>query len=116
MAAIVKLITTRDNTNTEFWWTTTDPAVASLRNAALAVANQMNIPNEIAVSADELSCSIAYSVDSEQQWQDFVAAVAASQPTLSDARNAYHTNAGHTLKLEARIPETKKRIRDITIV
>jgi hypothetical protein len=116
VTANVKLITTRANTNTDFWWTTTDSSVASLRNAALAIADQMGIAHETTVSPNQLTCSVTYSVTSEQQWQDFAAAVTSSLPTLSGIRNSYHTNAGHNLKLEARLTESNELVKDINIV
>jgi hypothetical protein len=116
MAAVIKLTSTRGNTNTEFWWTTTDPVVVSLRNEVLAITNQLNISTEISVSPDQLTCIITYYASTEQQWLDFLAAVAANVPTLTNTRDTYHVNAGHSLTLEARIVETNELVKEMTIV
>ncbi len=117
MSANIKFVTTRTNTNTDFWWTTTDPAVVALRNAASEIADQMNIPRETFISPDQLTYTVSYLVNDETHWQQLAAAVTASIPAMTSTRNSYHTAAGHSLKLEVRLAEPDDQLlQDFTIV
>lgn len=115
MPAQVNLISTRPNTNAEFWWTTNDQSITNLRNQVLAVATQMNIPSTITVSENQLVCTTQYILESEEQWQQFTGALASTVTGLVPARNSYYAANGHTLRLEARAPDTGNIIKQINI-
>lgn len=115
MSAQVNLISTRPNTNAEFWWTTTDQSVSNLRNQVLAVATQMNIPNTVTVSENQLVCTTQYVLESEAQWQQFTSAISGAVPGLVAARNGYYAANGHTLKLEAVDPAAGTLLKEINI-
>lgn len=115
MPAHVNLISTRTNTNADFWWTTNDATIANFRDQILAVANQMNIPCTITVSENQLVCTTQYVVENEAQWQQFIGAVTSSVAGLAPARNSYYNANGHTLKLEARATDTGNLIKEVNV-
>jgi len=112
----VKLISTRPNATKDFWWTSNEASIKALRDSVVALANQMNIPNDVTVSPDGLTCTATYTVDSEQTWQNFVTALASNVPTLVATRNAYYASNGHKLTLEVSNAETNEVLRVINVV
>lgn len=116
MSANMNFVSTRPNTDTEFWWVTTDPAVVAIRNPALEIAEQMQIATTMTISSDNLTCQFSCSVRNQEHWQEFVDAVRAAAPTSTVVRNAYHQNNGHTLKLEVRDKETGNLLIESSIV
>ncbi len=116
MPAHVKFISTRPNTNTEFWWTTADPTVTQTRNQVLAATEQAAIPFEMTTSPDGLTLISKYTVESEGQWTSFTASLSAAMPGLAPSRVAYFQANGHTLKLEAVDAENGNVLKEINIV
>lgn len=100
MGINVKFTSARNNTDTDFYWTTSDPAVSAKREQVQTIATQMGVQFETIVLEDQLTSSKEYTAESGELWQSFVAAVAASIPDNIDSRNSYHTTAGHTLKIK----------------
>ena len=100
MGITVKFISIRNNTDTDFYWTTSDPAVSTKREQVQTIATQMGIPFETTVSEDQLTGSREYTAETEESWKSFVAAVAADIPDNINVRNSYHTTAGHILKVK----------------
>lgn len=116
MAAYVNLVSTRTNTDADFWWTTSDTAAANLRGQILALAEQMNIPyTGVFPGADQLTCVAQFIPDSEEQWQQFTNAINSSIPGLAAARNGYYADHGHTYKLQVRNLENRHLIREVNI-
>jgi hypothetical protein len=115
MPAHINLISTRPNTGAEFWWTSNDATIAGVRDQVLAVATQRNIPCTVTVSENQLTCVTQYVVESQDDWQGFIAAVTAAVPALAPSRNSYYNSNSHTLKFEARRVDTGELIKEVTI-
>lgn len=101
MAGQVKFISTRPNANADFWWTNPDTTIATIRNQGASIADQLSIPHEVIMAPDGLTCTMQYTVESQQQWQQFANNVTSALPTAAPTRNTYHQNNNHTLKMEA---------------
>jgi hypothetical protein len=100
MLAHIKLISVRPNTNTDFWWTTTNPTVVSVRNDVAAVFASNNVSSVLTVSDDALTCTMTYDITQEGQWPDLVNQTKALVPNLAQNRRGYHEANNHTFKLE----------------
>jgi len=72
MSAFIKFNSTRPNTNADFWWTTSDPAITAIRDQVTALAQQANIPYEVVIAPDSLSLTAQFTTESREQWQNFV--------------------------------------------
>lgn len=114
MGLTIKFISTRSNTNNEFYWVTNDPAIEPGRSQVMNIATQMGIPFETTVSEDQLTCIRSYTTTNNIQWQSLVSAVETSVPNNINVRNTYHTEAGHNLKME--IIENDTLMHEHTII
>jgi len=115
MPAQINMISTRPNTNADFWWTTTDPTVVSIRNGVAAVFEESNIPSVQTISSDGLTCTMSYTVEQEGQWVSIVSETKIRQPNIIANRRGYHEANNHTLKLEVRGPESEL-IKEVQVV
>lgn len=116
MSAFIKFISTRPNTNTDFWWTSADTAITEKRNQVVALASQAGIPFEMTTSPDNLTLTSKYTVESQEQWAAFTASISAAVPTLTSSRTAYFQANGHGLKFEAVDADTNQVIKEVNIV
>jgi hypothetical protein len=98
----VNMISTRSNTNADFWWNTTDPTVVSIRNDLAALFQENNVPTALAVSGDGLTCTMSYSMSEDGQWATIVAQSGQRIPNIAQNRKGYHVTNNHTFKLEVR--------------
>lgn len=110
----INMISTRPNTNTDFWWTTTDPTIVSQRNSLSALFTENNVPSELTVSSNGLTCTMSYSV-AEGQWATIVGESKTRIPNLGQNRKSYHNTNNHTFKLEVR-SETGDLVQEVRIV
>ena len=114
MGINVKFTTIRNNTNTDSYWTTSDPAVSTKREQVETIATQMGLQFE--TLEDQLTSSKEYTAESMELWQSFVDAVAVSISDNIYARNTYHTLAGHKLKIKVIDTVTNEVIRDEEVI
>ena len=115
MPAQINMISTRPNTNADFWWTTTDPTVVSIRNGVAAVFEENNVPSVQTISSDGLTCTMSYTTAQEGQWVTLVGETKTRQPNIIANRRGYHEANNHTLKLEVRGPEGEL-LREVQVV
>lgn len=105
MSVQINMISTRSNTNADFWWNTTDPTVVSIRNDLAALFQENSVPSVLTVSSDGLTCTMSYTVEDQLQWQNIVNESITRVPNIASNRKGYHTTNNHTFKLESRSPE-----------
>jgi hypothetical protein len=116
MGINVKFTSARNNTDTDFYWTTSDPAVSAKREQVQTIATQMGVQFETTVLEDQLTSLKEYTAESEELWHSFVAAVAESIPDNIYARNSYHTLAGHSLKIKVTDTVTNQVLREADVI
>jgi hypothetical protein len=105
MSAQANMISTRSDTNADFWWNTTDPTVVSVRNDLAALFQENNVPSVLTVSSDGLTCTMSYTVENQGQWESIVGESLTRIPNIASNRKGYHTANNHTFKLEIRSSE-----------
>jgi hypothetical protein len=115
MPAQINMISTRPNTNADFWWTTTDPTVVSIRNGVAAVFQENNVPSVQTISSDGLTCTMTYTVEQEGAWATLVGQTKTREPNIITNRRGYHEANNHTLKLEVRGPDNEL-IKEVQVV
>lgn len=115
MPAQINMISTRPNTNVDFWWTTTDPTVVSIRNDVAAVFEENSIPSALTVSGDGLTCTMSYTIEQQGGWTLLVDQTKIRQPNISTNRQGYHRTNNHALKIEV-ISPTGELLREVQIV
>ena len=109
------MISTRPNTNTDFWWTTTNPAVVSDRNNLAALFEENDVLSEQTISSDGLTCTKTYTVENQSQWATLVAESRIRIPNIGQNRRGYHSANNHTFKLEVRA-ETGELLQEVQII
>ncbi len=112
----VTFTSTRPNTNTAFWWESTDPAVVAVKNEILRIAAEQSIPADFQV-VNSLTAKQTYRVFNSAQWKDtFLPALQAAMPNLLTERNQYYTNAGHSLTFKIVDTRTNNVISQLTLI
>ena len=115
MPAQINMISTRPNTNADFWWTTTDPTVVSIRNNVAAIFEENSVPSTLTTSSDGLTVTMTYSIEQPGGWALLVDQTKTRTPSLAQNRRGYHETNNHTLKLEV-IALTGERLQEVQIV
>ncbi len=112
----ITFTSTRPNTNTAFWWESTDTAIVAAKNEILRIAEEYSVPAEFQV-VNSLTATQTYRVFNAAQWSDtFLPALQAALPNLLTERNQYYTNAGHSLTFKMVDTKTSQVISQLTLI
>lgn len=115
MPAYINMTSSRLNTNADFWWTTTDPTVVSIRNSVAAVFEENNVPSTLTISDDGLTCTMSYAVEQQGSWALLVNQTKTRVPGLAQNRRSYHETNNHLLALKV-ISPTGDTLQEVQVV